>query len=128
MKILLDSHALVWYLKGNKRLSRRTRELVDDESVEVFVSAVCAWEMASKVGRGKWPEAADIAGAIEQVAVTSHFTPLPITLEHARVAGFMPNRHRDPFDRMLAAQAQVEGVPLVTADPIFSDFGVHVIW
>jgi len=56
------------------------------------------------------------------------FTPLPIAVTHARVAGFFPSRHRDPFDRMLAAQAQIEGVPLVSADPIFSEFGVPVIW
>jgi PIN domain nuclease of toxin-antitoxin system len=128
MKILFDSHALVWYLRGDRRLSPRVRELANAEDVDAFVSAVCAWEIATKVGRGKWPEAADIARSIEQITVTMEFTPLPITIKHAQVAGFLPSRHRDPFDRMLAAQSQVEAIALATADPVFGDFGVQVIW
>jgi PIN domain nuclease of toxin-antitoxin system len=128
MKILFDSHALVWYLRGDKRLPARMRELIDDDSVEAFVSAVCAWEMASKVRRGKWLEASEIAHSIEQVTSTMEFTPLPISVRHAQIAGLLPGRHRDPFDRMLAAQAQVEGLPLLTADPAFDDFGIQVLW
>src|SRR2546430_17300058 len=110
MKILFDSHALVWYLRGDRQLSLRARELVDSDDAEAFVSAVCAWEISTKVARGKWSEAADIAPIIEQITVRTEFTPLPITIKHAQVAGFLPGRHRDPFDRMLAAQAQVEGL------------------
>ena len=128
MKILFDSHALVWYLTGNKRLSRKAREIADDLESDVFVSAVCAWEIAAKVNRGRWPEAAQIANSLQEITLAQAFTALPITIEHARVAGFLSGPHHDPFDRMLAAQSQVEGVPLVTADPAFRAFGTSVIW
>lgn len=128
VKILFDSHALVWYLTGDKRLSRKARVIADDVQSQVFVSAVCAWEIATKVNRGRWPEAAHIADSLQEITLAHAFTALPITIEHARVAGFLSARHRDPFDRMLAAQSQVEGVPLVTADPAFRAFGTSVIW
>jgi PIN domain nuclease of toxin-antitoxin system len=128
MKILLDSHALVWYLAGNRRLSRRAREIVDDPASQVFISAVCAWEMATKVNKGRWPEADQIVNSLEEITLARAFAALPITIEHARVAGFLSGRHYDPFDRMLAAQSQVEGVPLLTADPAFRNFGTSVIW
>lgn len=128
MKILFDSHALVWYLTGDRRLSRRARDIADDLDSEVFVSTVCAWEIATKVNRGRWPEAAQIVASLQDITLARAFTPLPITIEHARVAGFLPGRHYDPFDRMLAAQSQVESVPLVTADPAFRSFGTAVIW
>jgi PIN domain nuclease of toxin-antitoxin system len=128
VKILLDSHALVWYLAGDRRLSRKAREIVDDTNSQVFVSAVCAWEMATKVNKGRWPEAVGIVNSLEEITLARAFASLPITIEHARVAGFLSGRHYDPFDRMLAAQSQVEGVPLVTADPAFRAFGTSVIW
>jgi PIN domain nuclease of toxin-antitoxin system len=128
VKVLFDSHALVWYLTGNKRLSHKARDIADNLESEVFVSAVCAWEIAAKVNRGRWPEAAQIANSLSEITLAQAFTALPITIEHARVAGFLPAHHRDPFDRMLAAQSQVEGVPLVTADPAFRAFGTSVIW
>jgi PIN domain nuclease of toxin-antitoxin system len=128
VKVLFDSHALVWYLTGNKRLSPKARDIADDLESEVFVSAVCAWEIAAKVNRGRWPEAAQIANSLQEITLAQAFTALPITIEHARVAGFLPALHRDPFDRMLAAQSQVEGMPLVTADPAFRAFATLVIW
>ncbi|MGC1779420.1 MAG: type II toxin-antitoxin system VapC family toxin [Xanthobacteraceae bacterium] len=128
MKILFDSHALVWYLRGDKRLSSKAREIADNLESEVFISAVCAWEIASKVNRGRWPEAAQIANSLQEVTLAQAFRALPITIEHARVAGFLSARHHDPFDRMLAAQSQIEGMPLVTADPAFRLFGTSVIW
>jgi len=128
VKILFDSHALVWYLTGNERLSNKARDIADDLESVVFVSAVCAWEIAAKVNRGRWPEAAQIAASLQEITLAQAFTALPITIEHARVAGFLPAYHHDPFDRMLAAQSQVEGVPLVTADPAFRAFGTAVIW
>ena len=128
MKILFDSHALVWYLAGDKRLSGKAREIADDLESEVFVSAVCAWEIATKVNRGRWPEAIDIANTLQEITLARAFTALPITIEHARVAGFLPGTHYDPFDRMLAAQSHVESVPLVTADRAFRAFGTSIIW
>ena len=128
MRILFDSHALVWYLAGDRRLSRKAREIADKADSQVFVSAVCAWEMATKVNKGRWPEAAEIVDSLQEITLAQAFTALPITIEHARVAGFLLGRHYDPFDRMLAAQSQVEGLPLVTADPAFRAFGTSVIW
>jgi PIN domain nuclease of toxin-antitoxin system len=128
VRILFDSHALVWYLAGDQRLPRKVREIADDQTCEVFVSAVCAWEMATKVNRGRWPEAAQIVNRLQEITLARAFTALPITIEHARIAGFLPWRHRDPFDRILAAQSQVEGIPLVSADRAFADFGIAVMW
>jgi PIN domain nuclease of toxin-antitoxin system len=127
VRILFDSHALVWYLTGDKRLSPQARNIADDLDAEVFVSAVCAWEIAAKVNRGRWPEAAHIANSLQAITLAQAFTALAITIEHARVAGFFAWTHRDPFDRLLAAQSQIEGVPLVTADPVFRAFGTTVL-
>jgi len=119
---------LVWFLLGDLRLPTQVRTSIEDPDAEVFISAVCVLEIASKVARGRWPEAAKIPDMIEPLVAGRTFLPLPISLQHARVAGFFPSRHRDPFDRMLAAQAQVEGIPLATVDPIFEQFGVSVLW
>ena len=76
----------------------------------------------------KWPEAAEIANRLERVLIERDFKALPVTVEHGRLAGFLPGEHRDPFDRMLAAQAITEDMPLVTADPAFRGFDVKVLW
>lgn len=128
MKILLDSHALVWFLNGDRRCSARARKAIEDVATTVYVSAVCAWELATKVRIGKWPEAAALADRLPEIMIASDFEPMPITVEHGRIAGFLSGLHRDPFDRMLAAQAQVEGLRVVTADPVFQTFGTSVLW
>jgi len=128
MRILFDSHALVWFLAGDARFSRRARAEAEADDAIVCVSAVTAWEVTNKVRIGKWPEAAVLAESFLKTVARYGFEPLPITLEHARLAGLLPGPHRDPFDRMLAAQAQVEGIALVTADPVFRGLGVRVLW
>jgi len=128
MRILFDSHALVWFLAGDARFSRRARAEAEADDAVVCVSAVTAWEVTNKVRIGKWPEAAVLAESFLETIARYGFEPLPITLEHARLAGLLPGPHRDPFDRMLAAQAQVEGIPLVAADPVFRGLGVRVLW
>ena len=128
MRILLDSHALVWFLTGNPRLSRKAGEAIVASDAEVAVSAASAWEIATKVRVGKWHDAETIAHDLDKALIERDFTGLPITIEHGRLAGFLPGDHRDPFDRMLAAQAIVEDIPLVTADPAFRHFQVKVIW
>jgi PIN domain nuclease of toxin-antitoxin system len=128
MRFLVDTHAYFWWVTEDTQLSKDARAAISDEGNEVIVSAVIAWELATKVRFGKWPTAVALAANIENEIAADRFSHLPITLEHARVAGFLPSRHRDPFDRMLAAQAQVEALGLITADPVFGDFGVHVIW
>jgi PIN domain nuclease of toxin-antitoxin system len=128
MKILFDSHALVWFLTGHARFSRRARSVVEKPDSILCVSAVSAWEIANKVRLGKWPEAAQLAETFMSILDEFSFQPLAVTIEHARLAGSLPGHHRDPFDRMLAAQSQIEEVPLVTADPVFGAFGTRVLW
>ena len=111
---------------NHRNLSARARDSISAAENQVLVSAVTAWELATKARFGKWPEAADLAADIAAALQAEAFEPLPISLEHARMAGFLTSPHRDPFDRMLAAQAQV--VPLVTANPVFRGFGVRVLW
>jgi|SRR5947209_6581376 len=128
MRVLFDSHAFIWFLAGDRRFSDRARGVVTAEETVACVSAVTAWEIADKVRLGKWPQAAALAGSLGAIIDEHGFEPIPITLEQARVAGFLASAHRDPFDRMLAAQAQIEGMPLVTADPAFRSFGTQVLW
>lgn len=128
MRILLDSHALVWFLKGNPRCSMRARKAIEAADAVVYVSAASAWEITTKVRAGKWPEAVDIAHSLGKVVLERDFMALSVTVQHGALAGFLPGAHRDPFDRMLAAQAILEDMPLVTADPAFKDFDVKVLW
>lgn len=125
--ILLDSHALVWYLRGDKRMSSKARKAIETEAA-VYVSAVTAWEIANKFRLGKWPEVARLAQTFIPTLDQFDWMPLPLTLEHAHLAGSLRGDHRDPFDRMLAAQSQIEDVPLVTADPVFKTFGTRTLW
>jgi PIN domain nuclease of toxin-antitoxin system len=113
---------------GDQRLSARARAAVGAESAEVFVSAASAWELAVKVRLGKLPEAARITHRLSESMAEQSFKPLPITIEHGRLGGLLPGQHRDPFDRLLAAQALLEDLPLVTNDPAFASFGVKVVW
>ena len=128
MAILLDTHALLWWMIGDPRLSPRARAAVGAERAEVLVSAASAWELAMKVRLGKLPEAARLAHRLAESLAEQDFKPLPISLEHGRLGGLLPGPHRDPFDRILAAQALLEDLPLVTIDPAFAGFGVKVLW
>jgi PIN domain nuclease of toxin-antitoxin system len=126
--ILLDSHVYFWWTTDDARLSRGARHAIEDAGSDVYVSAVVAWEITNKVRSGKWPEAEILIERFFDVLRRYDFMALPVTLEHAHLAASMPDRHRDPFDRMLAAQSQIENVPLVTADPVFRAFGTRVLW
>jgi PIN domain nuclease of toxin-antitoxin system len=127
-RILLDSHALFWFIDGDSRLSAAARQVIEDAGNAVHVSAVTAWEIADKFHLGKWPEAAALANNLTGIMSIFGFEPLPLSLEHARHAGALRNLHRDPFDRMLAAQAEIEDIPLVTTDPAFKNFKVRILW
>jgi PIN domain nuclease of toxin-antitoxin system len=126
--ILLDSHVYFWWTTDDARLSRGARHVIEDAGADVYVSAVVAWEITNKVRSGKWPAAEILIERFFEVLRQYDFMPLPVTLEHAHLAGSLAGRHRDPFDRMLAAQSQIENVPLVTADPVFRAFGTRVLW
>lgn len=128
MRLLLDSHAFVWWIADSDRLSARAHRLIADETHEIFVSAATAWELATRYRLGKLPlpeEAAfDMAGAI----VGQGFRELPIGVQDASLAGRLPGPHRDPFDRMLMAQAASHGLVLVSRDEVFDRYGVSRVW
>ena len=128
MRLLLDTHAVYWSLFEEKRLSARAVAAIRDKNNEIHVSLTNAWEMAIKVGLGKWPEAAGLINGFEREISTPGFRLLPITHPHVRMAGLMQSPHRDPFDRLLAAQEQIEGLTLVTADAKLASLGAPVLW
>jgi PIN domain nuclease of toxin-antitoxin system len=128
MRLLLDTHALLWWLDGDQRLPQPVQRVIGEGSNEVFVSAASAWEIATKVRIGKLPGAMLVAERFTQILDEQCVLPLPIKLEHARRAGLMPGEHRDPFDRMLIAQAQIEGLTLVSNETLFDRFGIDRLW
>jgi PIN domain nuclease of toxin-antitoxin system len=128
MNLILDSHTFFWWTTDHPKLSRAARKAIEERGNEIFVSAVVAWEMATKVRLGKWPEARAIVETFEDATARDYFIPLAISTMHARTAGSLIGHHGDPFDRMLAAQSQIEQMPLVTADPAFKAFGIRTIW
>lgn len=128
MRLLLDTHALLWWLDGDRQLSRRARGLIASESQQVFVSAASAWEIATKARLGKLPGALEVAADVAGCIASQGFTPLEITLEHGQRAGGLPGPHRDPFDRMLVAQALTESLALVSNEELFDAYGVTRVW
>jgi PIN domain nuclease of toxin-antitoxin system len=127
MAILLDSHTFVWWVSDDSKLSSAAKRAIEEES-GVFVSAVVAWELSTKVRLGKWRDAEPIVTDFFRLLVHYGFDALPITVQHGHLAGSMRGAHRDPFDRMLAAQAEIEDMPLVSADPAFRAFAIRVLW
>jgi PIN domain nuclease of toxin-antitoxin system len=128
MAYLLDTHTLLWWLSGNRRLSKKARTAIANEAHEVFVSAASAWEIATKFRLGKLPGASVIVEDIGGTVASQSFSPLHVTLVHAQRAGALPGKHRDPFDRMLIAQSHVEGLTLISNEELFDDFGVMRLW
>ena len=128
MQALLDTHALLWWLYGDKRLSEPARDFIGEEANTVFVSASSAWEIATKVRIGKLPGAAEIASNLASCMALQGFTELPISLADGARAGNLPGPHRDPFDRMLIAQAQAHDLPLISNEAVFDDYGIRRLW
>jgi PIN domain nuclease of toxin-antitoxin system len=128
VRLLLDTHTLLWWLDGDRRLSRRARTALADEDNAIFVSAASAWELATKARLGKLPGALDVATDVAGCLASQGFLDLPITVHHAQRAGSLQIAHRDPFDRMLIAQAQMEDLPIVTNEALFDGFGISRVW
>ena len=128
MRVLLDTHTLLWWLDGDRRLSRRARALIGDEANEVLVSAVSAWEIAIKARLGKLPGALDVAADVAGCLASQGFASLEISVRHAQRAGGLAWAHGDPFDRMLVAQAQLEDLPIVSRDRVFDECAVTRLW
>jgi PIN domain nuclease of toxin-antitoxin system len=128
VRLLLDTHALLWWLDGDRRLSLKVRRAIASDSNSILVSAVSAWEITTKARLGKLPGATDVAADVAACVASQGFLPLDITLLHAQRAGRLPGAHRDPFDRMLIAQSQMEDVALVSDDEAFDGFDVRRFW
>ena len=128
VRALLDTHALLWWLDGDRRLSRRARAVIGNERNTVLVSAASAWEIATKARLGRLPAALDVAADLPAILTAQGFDSLDITVAHGQHAGSLAGPHRDPFDRMLIAQAQAENLPLVTNEAVFGAYGVRCIW
>lgn len=128
MRFLLDTHTLLWSFAGDPFLSPRARRLIEDGSNEVLVSAASVWEIATKVRLGKLPTGELLVADFEDYLTRLGFDGLPISLSHALRAGSLRGEHRDPFDRMLIAQAQSENLPIISNDRIFDTYHVQRIW
>lgn len=128
MSLLLDTHALIWWFLDSPRLSDPARAAIKAYGDPVYVSAVSAFEIATKVRLGKLPDAARLDRSFETFLEGQDFKPLPLTLEHALVAGGLSDSHKDPFDRLLIAQALTENLTLVSNERLFDGFGVRRLW
>lgn len=128
MRLLLDTHTLLWVLEDNPRLSRRAAEALGAPDAEKLVSAVSAYEISLKYRLGKLPKVEALVGRFEQVLVETGCASLPVTVAHAKEAGLLSLEHRDPFDRMLIAQARIERAVIVSNETLFDTFGVERIW
>jgi len=122
VRLLLDTHVFLWWRAGREMRAEAMDAIRTAD--DVFVSAASAWEVSIKAAIGKLRLTASFADGVAQ----SGFVPLPINLHHAAVAGELPPHHRDPFDRLLVAQAQVEGIPLLSRDPRIAAYGIEIRW
>ena len=128
MKLLLDTHALLWWWKDDKRLSKRAANAIADENNAVLVSAASAWEIATKHRIGKLPGAESAIREFNELILADGFNHLAVSYHHALMAGGFDIKHRDPFDRMLAAQTLIEAATLVTSDATMKLFRVKCFW
>jgi PIN domain nuclease of toxin-antitoxin system len=128
VRVLLDTSTMLWWFAGDAKLSTTARNLLSLNDTIILVSAASAWEICAKVRIGKLPTGHDLCENFLGIITEHQFAPLAITIEHGRLAGRMAGAHKDPFDRILAAQALVEDVPLVSNDSAFAAFGVNVVW
>lgn len=128
MKALLDTHALLWWLFDDPHLSTTARDCIANAENEILVSAASAWEIATKHRIGKLPEAGDIVRLLPMYIRQARFAELSVAVDDGLLAGSLPGPHKDPFDRMLIAQARLRSLPVLSIDPVFREYGVTVVW
>lgn len=128
MKTLLDTHALLWWFSDDPALTKRARRVIEETRNEIFVSAASAWEVATKVRIGKLPAAADLIAGFDGYLGREGFQTLAMSVDHAIRAGSLPGPLKDPFDRMLIAQAQADNMPIVSIEEVFDGYGLRRIW
>ncbi|MFM8495943.1 MAG: type II toxin-antitoxin system VapC family toxin [Planctomycetia bacterium] len=128
MRILLDSHAFLWFILGDQRLSDRARSAIATADTDVLVSPATLWEMAIKVRLGKYALPEPFGPFMESQLAANRFRLLPIEVRHAAILASMPFHHRDPFDRLIVAQALAESIAVVSVDAVFDLYGVARLW
>lgn len=128
MRILLDSHTLLWWLIGDSRLSRRAREAIEDPTGAIFVSADSIWEIAIKAAKGKLRLPPGAEERIRGEMAAAGFVELPVTWDHAFAVGALRAHRLDPFDRLLIVQSQIEGLTVLTNDRVLRSYGIDSLW
>lgn len=128
VRLLLDTHALLWAIAEVGNLGSAARKAVRDQRNELFVSAASVWEIATKFRIGKLPGAGPVLRDFDVIMQRLLATDLPVTRHHTLRAGSYPQEHADPFDRLLAAQASIEGLVLVSRDRALRQFGIQLLW
>lgn len=128
MRVLLDTHPLLWFLLDDSRLSRNARSTIVDRGNDLLISPVSYWEIAIKISLGKYALEEDFAAFWEREIADNHWTILPITVTHASVVATLPFHHRDPFDRLIVAQAVVEQMPVVSSDAALDAYPITRLW
>jgi PIN domain nuclease of toxin-antitoxin system len=128
VRLLLDTHAFLWWLDGDKRLSMKARRAMASDTNTILVSAASAWEITTKARLGKLPGAKEVAADVASCVTSQGFDTLDISVLHAQRAGSLAGSHRDPFDRMLVAQSQIEDVALVSDDTVLDAFDLRRFW
>ncbi len=128
MRALLDTHAFLWWITNDPRLSTRVLRFVQDPATSIFLSVASGWEIAIKVGIGKLDLSDDLEAFIREQLTLNRIDVLPVQMNHALFVHKLPRHHRDPFDRLLIAQSLVEGMPLITVDPLIIRYPVQTIW
>ena len=126
--MLLDTHAFLWWISDDRRLSDRAREIIGDGCNELYFSAASGWEISIKAGLGRLKVPEDLQRFIADQLSRNAIQVLPIHLSHALHTGSLPGHHRDPFDRILVSQALLEKMPLLSSDPQISRYPVGVVW
>lgn len=126
MRLLIDTHVLIWFLEGSKLLAKPRRQIVADSQNDVFVSIASLWEIAIKISVGKLTLARPLADVVKQIAV-ENIEILPIAAAHTLQVSVLPFHHRDPFDRIIIAQSQIENLNVMTDDIVFGSYGVKLL-
>jgi PIN domain nuclease of toxin-antitoxin system len=128
LRVLLDTHTLIWWMTDDSHLSKTARAAIERAENAPLVSAASAWEIATKVRLGRLPAAVDLVRDLVPSLAALDIEILAISAEHGIQAGLLPGPHADPFDRMLIAQAQAEGISIVSSDTALDGYGVRRIW
>lgn len=126
-RYLIDTHILLWWIFNDPKLDQTSRKIIQNPKNQIFVSSATAWEIATKHRIGKLPEAKELLENYPEILTKARFLELQITTAHALRAGLLPITHRDPFDRMIMAQSELESMPVITHDPAFQTEFIQII-